>query len=170
MIGLLIGAFIGFLISLALNIAFHKCNCAESLQVIDARNTFDTQLQERLVEEDNLRGENGILQRLLTDANNRAQNAFAEGERKGCELKTCPVCPECAACPECPPERPECSIAFANGSVTGCGAIRDRVNRLYEDQRQTTALAEAFSDNSQEHYRMAQEWEAKYETALQRPR
>ncbi len=38
----LIGAIIGFLVSLA----FNKCDCAESLQLIDARNNFDTQLQE----------------------------------------------------------------------------------------------------------------------------
>lgn len=155
----LIGAIIGFLVSLA----FNKCNCAESLQLIDARNNFDTQLQERFSQEDSLRSEIGILQRELADSNNRAQNAFAKGERQGCQLKTCPACPQCTACPVCPPERPECSIAFANGSVTGCNAIRGRVNRLYEDQRQTLALAEALGDKSEENYRVGQEWKAKSE-------
>ena len=88
-----------------------------------------------------LRGQITTLQRELVDANIRASNAFADGERQGCQLGDCPVCAECPLCPECPPQQPPCTIAFEDAAVTGCSLIQSRVQQLYDEKKEAEELA-----------------------------
>lgn len=144
-----------------------KVNCAESLQMVEARNRFESQLQDMDQNNSSLQRKVFEYSTKLVDAERRATNAYTEGERQGCKLKTCPVCPECPACPECPPQRPECSIAFEDGAVTGCNAVRSKVQGLYDEKKQLLELSIQFDEVSQGWAKAAKDWKAKYENCHQ---